>query len=127
MTKRTTTPTSLEFQKFWDSYDLKRDKVAAERAWRKLGKHDRLAALQGIQRYRDDCEAQGIQRMYPQGYLTHRRWEDEADVQTDARRDLQSRRNEYKDLQSATSRIAGAPIHSDGIATPDDLPDMALW
>ena len=78
MIKKTSTPISLEFQKFWDAYALKRDRIAAERAWRKLSKGDRRAALAGIQRYRDDCEAQGIPRMYAQGYLNHRRWEDES-------------------------------------------------
>lgn len=81
--KKTSTPIDPEFQKFWDAYGLKRDRVAAERAWRKLSKGDRRAALDGIRRYRDDCEARNISRMYAQGYLNHRRWEDESDVQTD--------------------------------------------
>jgi hypothetical protein len=129
MTKKTSTPIDQEFQKFWDAYGLKRDRVAAERAWRKLSKGDRRAALAGIQRYRDDCEARGIQRMYAQGYLNHRRWEDEQDAQTD----LQSGCTEYKDLKSATSRITNAHTHSDGIANPaertqdSNLPDMAIW
>lgn len=81
--KKISTPIDPEFQKFWDAYGLKRDRVAAERAWRKLSKGDRRAALDGIRRYRDDCEARNISRMYAQGYLNHRRWEDESDVQTD--------------------------------------------
>ena len=130
MAKKTSTPIDQEFQKFWDAYGLKRDRVAAERAWRKLTKSDRRAALAGIARYRDDCEARGISRMYAQGYLNHRRWEDEQDAQTDAQSDLQSGCTEYKDLKSATSRIANAHTHSDdGIANPAErsLPDMALW
>ncbi len=82
MTKKTTTPADPEFDKFWNMYGLKRDRVSAERAWRKLSKSDRRAAISGIQRYRDDCEARGISRMYAQGYLNHRRWEDEHEVQT---------------------------------------------
>ena len=118
MTKKTSTPIDQEFQKFWDAYALKRDRVAAERAWRKLSKGDRRAALAGIQRYRDDCEARGIQRMYAQGYLNHRRWEDEQDAQAD----LQSGCTEYKDLKSATSITNPAERTQDS-----DLPDMAIW
>ena len=114
MAKITSTPINLEFQKFWDAYGLKRDRVAAERAWRKLSKGDRRAALDGIQRYRDDCEARGIQRMYAQGYLNHRRWEDES-LSPDP--SLQER--------GGTAADKGLPIQEGQRET--DLPDMAIW
>ena len=68
------TPT---FQQFWDTYALKRDRYAAERVWKRLSATDRRAALDGIADYRADCLQRGISMMYGQGYLSHRRWEDE--------------------------------------------------
>ena len=112
MTKKTSTPIDLEFQKFWDAYGLKRDRVAAERAWRKLTKSDRRAALEGIARYRDDCEAQGIQRMYAQGYLNHRRWEDEGEALVSSDK-IQVSKPETCSLKPETR--------------DSDLPDMAIW
>lgn len=67
----------LDFQMFWDAYALKRDRIAAERAWKRLSSEDRRAAFAGIGAYREYCEQRGISRMYAQGYLNHRRWEDE--------------------------------------------------
>ena len=114
MAKKTSTPIDHEFQKFWDAYGLKRDRVAAERAWRKLSKGDRRAAIDGIQRYRDDCEARGIQRMYAQGYLNHRRWEDES-LSPDP----------IPDVPSPTRNLS--PVERGGTAADKDLPDMAIW
>lgn len=68
---------NVTFSDFWDAYGLKLDKRSAERAWKRLGEADRRAALAGIEAYQEDCRQRGIARMYPQGYLTHRRWEDE--------------------------------------------------
>ena len=65
-----------DFLSFWDAYGLKRDKIAAERAWNRLSVNDRKAAYAGIQAYRDDCRHRGIAMMYAQGYINHRRWED---------------------------------------------------
>ncbi|MFW5563458.1 MAG: hypothetical protein ACOCNX_01025 [Prevotella sp.] len=65
------------FQQFWNAYALKRDRIAAERAWNKLRTSDRLKAYEGIAAYKRDCERRGISRMYAQGYLNHRRWEDD--------------------------------------------------
>ena len=133
MAKKTSTPIDQEFQKFWDAYGLKRDRVAAERAWRKLSKGDRRAALAGIARYRDDCEARGISRMYAQGYLNHRRWEDEADTDPapcpaptgvgsgDNCRTISAHDGAAAPLPSR----GGAGVGSD--TPPDNLPDMAIW
>ena len=125
MAKETSTPVDQEFQKFWDTYGLKRDQVAAERAWRKLSKGDRRAALAGIARYRDDCEARGISRMYAQGYLNHRRWEDESPTPAS-----------IPDVPSLTRSLS--PVGRGGTAANKDLPlqggqreadlpDMAIW
>ena len=65
------------FEEFWNAYGLKRDRIAAERAWNKLNAKDKRAAIAGIAAYTNDCEQRGISRMYGQGYLNHRRWEDD--------------------------------------------------
>ena len=67
----------ISFDSFWDAYGLKRDRIAAERAWKRLSAKDRKAAFDGVARYREDCRQRGISMMYAQGYLSHRRWEDE--------------------------------------------------
>ena len=121
MTKKTSTPIDLEFQKFWDAYGLKCDRVAAERAWRKLSKGDRRAALAGIHRYRDDCEARGISRMYAQGYLNHRRWEDEA-------AEPQEKVSSFKFQVSSNDAQPNLKPETCQPETRDsDLPDMAIW
>ena len=63
------------FEEFWNAYGLKRDRIAAERAWNKLNTKDKRAAIAGIAAYNADCEQRSISRMYGQGYLNHRRWE----------------------------------------------------
>ncbi|MCI6830271.1 MAG: hypothetical protein MR924_13630 [Prevotella sp.] len=65
------------FEEFWNAYGLKRDRIAAERAWNKLNAKDKRAAIAGIASYTNDCKQRGISRMYGQGYLNHRRWEDD--------------------------------------------------
>ena len=67
----------IDFQDFWNAYGLKRDRIAAERAWNRLPAKDKRAAIAGIPSYREDCQRRGISMMYAQGYLKHRRWEDE--------------------------------------------------
>ena len=67
----------IDFKTFWDIYALKRDRIAAERAWKRLSAADQRAAITGIEAYREDCMRKGIRMMYAQGYINHRRWEDE--------------------------------------------------
>ena len=66
-----------DFQQFWNAYALKRDRIAAERAWNKLPAKDKRKAIDAIPAYNADCARQGISRMYAQGYLSHRRFEDD--------------------------------------------------
>ena len=66
-----------DFQQFWNAYALKRDRIAAERAWNKLPVKDKRKAIDAIPAYNADCARQGISRMYAQGYLSHRRFEDD--------------------------------------------------
>ena len=127
MAKKTSTPIDQEFQQFWDEYGLKRDRVAAERAWRKLSKADRRAALAGIARYRDDCEARGISRMYAQGYLNHRRWEDES-LSPDPSPGLSPGPSPVERGGTAANDIPlrGGQRGAEG-TRGTDLPDMAIW
>jgi hypothetical protein len=124
MAKKTSTPIDQDFQEFWDAYGLKRDRVAAERAWRKLSKGDRRAALAGIQRYRDDCEARGIQRMYAQGYLNHRRWEDEQEDPTPSLPCMGGSDMHRSDTTAAKGNYSPPSQGGDGGGS---LPDMAIW
>lgn len=72
------------FQQFWDAYGLKRDRLRAERAWNRLAADDKRNAIAAIAAYREDCDRRGISRMYAQGYLNARRWEDDfADLLAD--------------------------------------------
>ena len=68
-----------EFSEFHDaygrSYGRKLDRIAAERAWRRLSARDKRAAIAGIQTYADDCRQRGIAMKYPSGYLNLHRWE----------------------------------------------------
>lgn len=66
-----------DFNTFWNAYALKRDKMAAERAWKRLSQKDRRAALDGIAAYRNACQRDGIRMCYPQGYLNGHRWTDD--------------------------------------------------
>lgn len=81
---KTSKPTSSEFREdeamfgvFWERYDLKRDKDGALRAWRRLHLYEREAAINGIEAYKARCKIEGVARVYPQGYLSHRRWLDD--------------------------------------------------
>lgn len=101
-----TTPT---FQIFWDTYSLKRDRIAAERAWNRLSAKDKQAALAGIEPYREECQRRGINRMYAQGYLNHRRWEDDLTPPTDP----------PSVVRSPLSVVSNPP--------PTDLATMDIW
>jgi len=83
------------FDEFWRAYPLKKDRIAAERAWKRLNAADRKEALAGIAPYAAECTRRGVHLMYGQGYLNRRRWEDEPDalppvgsVATDRKPDL---------------------------------------
>ena len=73
-----------DFQQFWNAYALKRDRIAAERAWNKLPAKDKRKAIEAIPAYNADCARQGISRMYAQGYLSHRRFEDDFSESTES-------------------------------------------
>lgn len=65
------------FVVFWNRYALKKDKEGAIRAWNRLSDKEQEEAVNGIEAYKKQCEDEQRARMYPQGYLSHRRWTDE--------------------------------------------------
>ena len=97
----------ITFQNFWDAYALKRDRIAAERAWKKLSSKDRQAAIDGIAPYRDDCQRRGISRMYAQGYLNHRRWEDDF-TSGDTQLSTLNNSSHHAPLPHSTAQLADA-------------------
>lgn len=105
--KKRNTPT---FPEFWNAYGLKRDRMAAEKAFRRLSAKDRLAAFNGIPAYRSDCQQRGIAMMYAQGYINHRRWEDEPEAST-----------------PASVPSAAIPSQPSSSPTPGSQPDMEIW
>lgn len=120
MAKKTPTPEEPKlFEKFWNEYAMKLDRIAAVRAWNNLDKDLRRAAIDGIQHYREICEALGVKRMWPQGYLNHRRWEDEA-------AEPQEKFSSSK-FQVSRNGAQPTPETCQPETRDSDLPDMATW
>ena len=68
------------FLVFWEAYPKRRDKITAQRAWRRIApsSDDLFAILQGINRYMASGEWKDPQFIpYPATFLNGRRWEDE--------------------------------------------------
>jgi hypothetical protein len=122
MAKKISTPEEPKlFEKFWNEYAMKLDRIAAVRAWNNLDKDLRRAAIDGIQHYREICEALGVRRMWPQGYLNHRRWEDEA-------AEPQEKVSSSKFQVSSNGAQPNLKPETCQPETRDsDLPDMAIW
>lgn len=72
--KSNDTPT---FADFWAAYPVHKDRKRAEQAWQRLTASDRQAAIAALPGYVADCQQNGIQYKYAQGWLNGRRWEDE--------------------------------------------------
>jgi hypothetical protein len=66
----------LSFEAFWTAYNHKIKKVVSEKAWERLGKKDRMAALAGIKPYDGYLSRKGIAKAHPATYLNQRYWED---------------------------------------------------
>lgn len=100
--KKRGTPT---FPEFWEAYGFKRDRIGAEKAFLRLSAKDRLAAFNGIAAYREDCQRRGVAMRQAQGYINHRRWEDE---------------------RSPVESVA-IPSQPSSSPTPCSQPDMEIW
>ncbi len=70
--------TDLSFNRFWDDYAYKvGNKKKAEKLWIALSESERLAVLDSLKRYNYYLKMTNIARVYPERYLSHRRWENE--------------------------------------------------
>ena len=133
MAKKTITPEEPKlFEKFWDKYAMKLDRIAAVRAWNNLDKDLRRAAIDGIQHYREICEALGVRRMWPQGYLNHRRWEDEAaepkeKVSSSSTSEAAKPSAKFFDERSGKAERQVSSNQPTPETRDSDLPDMAIW
>lgn len=73
------------FLKFWNTFNFKRNKQAAEKAWKKLNNKDRAEAIAKIPNYHAYLEykrSTGFNQdsLYPASYLNGRRWEDDYSI-----------------------------------------------
>lgn len=73
------------FVEFWNTFNFKRNKQTAEKAWKKLNNKDRAAAMAAIPNYHAYLEhkrSMGFNQnnLYPSTYLNERRWEDDYSI-----------------------------------------------
>ena len=73
------------FVEFWNTFNFKRNKQTAEKAWKKLNNKDRAAAMAAIPNYHAYLEhkrSTGFNQnnLYPATYLKERRWEDDYSI-----------------------------------------------
>lgn len=73
------------FEKFWNTFNFKKNKQTAEKAWKKLNNKDRSAAMAAIPNYHAYLEhkrSTGFNQnnLYPSTYLNGRRWEDDYSI-----------------------------------------------
>lgn len=76
-------PPNLSFDHFWNSYGYKYgDKKRAEKLWSALTDADRIKALASIKAYNLWLSKTTIAKLYPETYLSQRRWENDFGVKT---------------------------------------------
>lgn len=74
-------PENLSFERFWDEYDHKvGKKVRAHKLWDALSDSDRLNCFKAIPRYKFWLAHKNIEKLYPETFLSQRRWENEFKV-----------------------------------------------
>lgn len=69
-------PPDLSFDAFYKAYGVNRNRIRAERYWSKMSDGQRLLAMQYIDKYRSECNRDGIRMTYPDTYLNNKRWMD---------------------------------------------------
>lgn len=114
---RKKTPT---FKQFWEAYPVHKEQMDAERAWKRLRVKDKLAAMEGIAAYRDECLRTGVTICYGQKYLNHRRWTDEPSTPGGG----------TKIAQGGTGVVRGKARGGTGGGTPTPPPapdEMEIW
>ena len=61
----------LSFERFWEEFDFQRNRIGAEKYWKKMSAEEKRFALQSIAAYKLYCEinASWYTKKYPDGYL----------------------------------------------------------
>lgn len=67
----------LSFDRFWNTYAKKQKKIVTEKLWKKLSDQNRLAAINGIKKYKTICRMNNHGQALPDTYLSQQRWLDE--------------------------------------------------
>jgi hypothetical protein len=76
--KITEVPADLSFERFWDKYHYKVGKKAkVQQLWTALNDADRTKALAAIPEYHKWLTRAKIAPVYPETYLSQRRWEND--------------------------------------------------
>ena len=69
--------TDLTFDRFWNEYGCKKDRVSAEKHWRKMPDDEKAKAIAAIKRYQYDCKNHNRDMIYAVRYLKNMRYMDE--------------------------------------------------
>lgn len=96
------------FEAFWNTFNFKRNKQTAEKAWKKLNNKDRAAAMATIPNYHAYLEhkrATGFNQnnLYPATYLNGRRWEDDYSI-TDTPQNYGNNNKQYNNRLAQQQR-----------------------
>ena len=68
----------LSFQNFWSVYNYKvGNKAKAEKLWSKMTDNERVACFEGITRYDYWLSTTTTAKVYPERFLSQKRWENE--------------------------------------------------
>jgi hypothetical protein len=64
-------PEDLSFERFWTDYDFAKNKIQAERYWKRMSDDEKRYALHNVRAYAVYCKAnaQWYNRKYPDGFL----------------------------------------------------------
>ena len=68
-------PETITFEMFYERYEVKRDKVAAQKAWKKLSQVDQVKAFRHSLKYKASLPAWQTPK-YPATYLHDKPWLD---------------------------------------------------
>lgn len=69
--------TDLSFERFWEEYGYKKDKISAEAHWRKMPDDEKAKAISAIKRYKYDCKKYNRDMIYAVRYFKNMRYMDE--------------------------------------------------
>jgi hypothetical protein len=67
----------ITFENFWETYNYKRGKIKAKEVWNKLSDDAKFKAISYIHKYKYEMKLKGYDMLYPERYLSRRRFDDE--------------------------------------------------